>query len=135
MPTRRSFPLNLHTLSAPRCAAFYRCRERPSVPVALVRSFLTQAEVEPTAYRVLPLRLGTTTIEALDEVWRRRGIASRSEFLRGAVAAQLTAMGEDAAASALRSSNEVHRCGAERPRRRITTAGRIPGAVRDALDA
>jgi hypothetical protein len=48
MPTRQSFPLNP---PAPmrRRGAFSWSRERPSVPVALVRSFLMRAEGEPTA--------------------------------------------------------------------------------------
>lgn len=46
MPTRRSFPLN-PSAPMPRRIAFSWSRERPSVPVALVRSFLMRAEGEP----------------------------------------------------------------------------------------
>jgi hypothetical protein len=82
-----------------------RQAQRGKVPVGPTRR--RAAEVEPSAYRVLPLRLATTTIDALDEVWRRRGIASRSEFLRSAIAAQLSAMGEDGAASVIRADDRA----------------------------
>jgi len=48
MPTLRSFFLNPH-VPMPRRSSFSWSRERPSVPVALVRSFLMRAEDEPTA--------------------------------------------------------------------------------------
>lgn len=50
-------------------------------------------------HKVIPLRLPVASIEALDTAWQRLGVPSRTEFFRLAVAAYLSANGEEAAAA------------------------------------
>ena len=52
--------------------------------------------------KVLPLRMPAATVEALDEVWRRRGLKSRMDLFRHALDQYLTGIGEGDAAHLVR---------------------------------
>lgn len=52
--------------------------------------------------KVLPLRMPAATVEALDEVWRRRGLKSRMDLFRQALDQYLTGLGEGDAADLVR---------------------------------
>ena len=52
--------------------------------------------------KVLPLRMPAATVEALDEVWRRRGLKSRMDLFRHALDQYLTGIGEGYAAHLVR---------------------------------
>lgn len=58
----------------------------------------------PVEHKVLPLRMPAETVEALDEVWRRRGLKSRMDLFRHALDQYLTGLGEEAAATRVRSA-------------------------------
>jgi hypothetical protein len=58
----------------------------------------------PVEHRVLPLRMPAETVEALDDVWRRRGLKSRMDLFRHALDRYLTGLGEEAAAARVRSA-------------------------------
>ncbi len=49
-------------------------------------------------HKVLSLRMPAETVEALDDVWRRRGLKSRMELFRHALEQYLSGLGEAAAA-------------------------------------
>jgi hypothetical protein len=53
-------------------------------------------------HKVLPLRMPAETVEALDDVWRRRGLKSRMELFRHALDQYLSGLGEAAAAARVR---------------------------------
>ncbi|TNF24083.1 MAG: ribbon-helix-helix protein, CopG family [Deltaproteobacteria bacterium] len=75
---------------------------RGRVPVGPVgRRASGEAAVE---HKVLPLRLPTDTVAALDEVWRRHGLKSRMDLFRQALAAYLTGLGEEDAAASVRGA-------------------------------
>jgi len=60
---------------------------------------------EPSVeHKVLPLRMPTETVEALDDVWRRRGLKSRMELFRHALDQYLSGLGEAAAAARVRGA-------------------------------
>jgi hypothetical protein len=50
-------------------------------------------EGESLDVKILPLRLEAEIADRMDEVWRSKGIKSRTEFLRSAIAAYLTQLG------------------------------------------
>nr|WP_233104259.1 ribbon-helix-helix domain-containing protein [Haliangium ochraceum] len=51
---------------------------------------------EPGAeHKILPLRMETETVEALDDAWRRYGLKSRMDFFRHALGSYLASLGED----------------------------------------
>jgi hypothetical protein len=52
--------------------------------------------------QVLPFRLHREAITRLDEAWRARGMASRAEFFRTALAHYLESVGASSAAAAVR---------------------------------
>ena len=56
----------------------------------------------PVEQKVLPLRMPAATVEALDEVWRRRGLKSRMDLFRHALDQYLTGIGEGDAADLVR---------------------------------
>jgi hypothetical protein len=56
----------------------------------------------PVEQKVLPLRMPAATVEALDEVWRRRGLKSRMDLFRHALDQYLTGLGEGDAADLVR---------------------------------
>ncbi len=56
----------------------------------------------PIEQKVLPLRMPAATVEALDEVWRRRGLKSRMDLFRHALDQYLTGLGEGDAADLVR---------------------------------
>ena len=56
----------------------------------------------PVEQKVLPLRMPAATVEALDEVWRRRGLKSRMVLFRHALDQYLTGLGEGDAADLVR---------------------------------
>jgi len=58
----------------------------------------------PVEHKVLPLRMPAETVEALDDVWRRRGLKSRMDLFRHALDQYLTGLGEEAAATRVRSA-------------------------------
>lgn len=58
----------------------------------------------PVEHKVLPLRMPAETVEALDDVWRRRGLRSRMDLFRHALDQYLTGLGEEAAATRVRSA-------------------------------
>lgn len=58
----------------------------------------------PVEHKVLPLRMPAETVEALDDVWRRRGLNSRMDLFRHALDQYLTGLGEEAAAARVRSA-------------------------------
>lgn len=58
----------------------------------------------PVEHKVLPLRMPAETVEALDDVWRRRGLKSRMDLFRHALDEYLTGLGEEAAATRVRSA-------------------------------
>lgn len=58
-----------------------------------------RSQGEPGDVKVLPLRLEGHAVEQLDEDWRSRGIKSRTEFLRRALAHYLTHLGANDAAA------------------------------------
>lgn len=58
----------------------------------------------PAEHKVLPLRMPAETVEALDDVWRRRGLKSRMDLFRHALDQYLTGLGEEAAATRVRSA-------------------------------
>jgi hypothetical protein len=58
-----------------------------------------RSEGEPSDMKVLPLRLEGQAVEQLDEAWRSRGIKSRTEFIRRALAHYLTHLGASDAAA------------------------------------
>lgn len=59
----------------------------------------------PVEHKVLPLRMPAETVEALDDVWRRRGLKSRMDLFRHALDQYLTGLGEEAAATRVRSAS------------------------------
>jgi hypothetical protein len=60
---------------------------------------------EPSVeHKVLPLRMPAETVEALDDVWRRRGLKSRMELFRHALDQYLSGLGEAAAAARVRGA-------------------------------
>jgi len=56
----------------------------------------------PVEQKVLPLRMPAATVEALDEVWRRRGLKSRMDLFCHALDQYLTGLGEGDAADLVR---------------------------------
>ena len=58
----------------------------------------------PVEHKVLPLRMPAETVEALDDVWRRRGLKSRMDLFHHALDQYLTGLGEEAAATRVRSA-------------------------------
>jgi hypothetical protein len=58
----------------------------------------------PVEHKVLPLRMPAETVEALDEVWKRRGLKSRMDLFRNALDQYLTALGEARAAERVRGA-------------------------------
>ena len=73
-----------------------RQAQRGAVPVGPSRRGSVGSGIE---HKVIPLRLPLASIEALDTAWQRLGVPSRTEFFRLAVAAYLSANGEEAAAA------------------------------------
>ena len=70
------------------------------LPVGPVRR--RQPGDPPVEQKGLPLRMPAATVEALDEVWRRRGLKSRMDLFRHALDEYLTGIGEGAAADLVR---------------------------------
>jgi hypothetical protein len=52
------------------------------------------ARREGVTFKVLPLRLESDVVDMLDEVWRKRGLRSRTEFLRTAMQSLASSLGE-----------------------------------------
>lgn len=85
------------TASASRSYLQWKIREaeKGRIPVGPRK----RRERNPEEMKVLPLRMAAETVEALDEVWRRHGLKSRTELFRQALDQYLTALGEEVAAS------------------------------------
>jgi hypothetical protein len=64
--------------------------QKGRVPVGPRRN----ARQEGAEFKVLPLRMESEVVEALDAAWRRQGLRSRTELFRRALCAFLTAAGE-----------------------------------------
>ena len=79
-----------------------RQAEQGKVPVGPVGR--RQPGEPPVEHKVLPLRMPAETVEALDDVWRRRGLKSRMDLFRHALDQYLTGLGEEAAATRVRSA-------------------------------
>jgi hypothetical protein len=62
---------------------------------------------EGVTFKVLPLRLESNVVDRLDEVWRRRGIRSRTEFLRQAMESFASSLGEPELAAVLGRTEEA----------------------------
>jgi hypothetical protein len=77
-----------------------RQAEQGKVPVGPVGR--RQPGDPPVDQKVLPLRMPAATVEALDEVWRRRGLKSRMDLFRHALDQYLTGLGEGDAADLVR---------------------------------
>ena len=77
-----------------------RQAEQGKVPVGPVGR--RQPGDPPVEQKVLPLRMPAATVEALDEVWRRRGLKSRMDLFRHALDQYLTGIGERDAADLVR---------------------------------
>jgi len=77
-----------------------RQAEQGKVPVGPVGR--RQPGDPPVEQKVLPLRMPAATVEALDEVWRRRGLKSRMDLFRHALDQYLTGIGEGDAANLVR---------------------------------
>ena len=77
-----------------------RQAEQGKVPVGPVGR--RQPGDPPVEQKVLPLRMPAATVEALDEVWRRRGLKSRMDLFRHALDQYLTGIGEGDAADLVR---------------------------------
>jgi hypothetical protein len=77
-----------------------RQAEQGKVPVGPVGR--RQPGDPPVEQKVLPLRMPAATVEALDEVWRRRGLKSRMDLFRHALDQYLTGIGEGDAADLIR---------------------------------
>ena len=77
-----------------------RQAQQGRVPVGPVRR--RQPGEAPVEHKVLPLRMPAATVDALDEVWRRRGLASRMDLFRCALDHYLTHLGESDAAACVR---------------------------------
>lgn len=80
-----------------------RQAEQGKVPVGPVGR--RQPGEPPVEHKVLPLRMPAETVEALDDVWRRRGLKSRMDLFRHALDQYLTGLGEEAAATRVRSAS------------------------------
>jgi hypothetical protein len=52
-------------------------------------------------HTIIPLRIETALVEAIDEIWRRDGLRSRTSFLRAAIKRELVARGEREVAARL----------------------------------
>lgn len=63
-----------------------------------------QPGAPPAPHKVLPLRMPAETVEALDDVRRRRGLKSRMDLFRHALDHYLTGLGEEATASRVRGA-------------------------------
>ena len=79
-----------------------RQAQQGKVPVGPVGR--RQPGAPPIEHKVLPLRMPAETVEALDDVWRRRGLKSRMDLFRHALDQYLTRLGEEAAATRVRSA-------------------------------
>jgi len=79
-----------------------RQAQQGKVPVGSVGR--RQPGEPPVEHKVLPLRMPAETVEALDDVWRRRGLKSRMDLFRHALDQYLTGLGEEAAATRVRSA-------------------------------
>lgn len=77
-----------------------RQAEQGKVPVGPVGR--RQPGDPPVEQKVLPLRMPAATVEALDEVWRRRGLKSRMDLFRHALDQYLSGLGEGDAADLVR---------------------------------
>ena len=77
-----------------------RQAEQGKVPVGPVGR--RQPGDPPVEQKVLPLRMPAATGEALDKVWRRRGLKSRMDLFRHALDRYLTGIGEGDAADLVR---------------------------------
>lgn len=74
---------------------------RGRVPVGPVGR---RAPGEPAVeHKVLPLRLPSETVAALDDVWRRHGLKSRMDLFRRALDAYLVGLGEEDKAARVRA--------------------------------
>jgi hypothetical protein len=71
--------------------------EKGRVPVGPRQ--VRQSGGEPSEMKVLPLRLEGHAVEKMDEAWRSRGMRSRMDFFRRALAHYLTHLGADEAAA------------------------------------
>jgi len=89
------------TGSTDRAYLIWKIREAEMgrVPVGPVQPRTTNTE--PADIKVLPLRLGSAAVTAMDEAWRTRGAKSRTEFLRAALHHYLNHLGATEAAAHL----------------------------------
>ena len=71
--------------------------EKGRITVGPVRAHKTEGE--PADVKILPLRLETKVVEAMDAAWRERGIKNRMDFLRKALGHYLTHLGATDAAA------------------------------------
>lgn len=76
--------------------------EKGRIPVGPRRG--RERDGEPAEIKVLPLRMAAEAVEALDGVWRRHGLKSRTELFRHALDQYLTSLGEEAAVSRVRGA-------------------------------
>jgi len=72
--------------------------EKGRIPTGSRRRKL-RPDGEPIAHKVLPIRVPADAVPTLDEAWKRRGIANRSQFIRRAAHEFLEKPGETEAAA------------------------------------
>lgn len=87
------------TGSSDRGYLIWKIREAEKGRIPVGPRQARRGEGEPGDMKVLPLRLEGQAVEQLDEAWRSRGIKSRTEFLRRALAHYLTHLGANDAAA------------------------------------
>lgn len=93
------------TGSSDRLYLIWKVREaeKGRIPIGPRETRRPDQEGESDA-RILPLRLDSASVEALDGAWRARGMKSRMDFLRRALAHYLTHLGDRTAAAHFEAS-------------------------------
>jgi len=87
------------TNSEHRGYLIWKIREAEKGRITVGPVHARKAEGEPADVKILPLRLETKVVDAMDAAWRERGIKNRMEFFRRAIGAYLTQLGATEAAA------------------------------------